>query len=141
MQMYPDHMYPLPTNQLQLYSTLLHQVSCICGSMADIPRSNGPQSPPLTPVVQLPTAPAQLYIWKHAEIPRSDGPPSPIDTSCTVPYYTRSVVYVEGCRHTKVQWTQSPQLTPVVQLPTAPGQLYIWKHTEIPRSDGPQPPN
>ena len=65
-------------------------------------------------------------------------PNPPIDHSCTLPYYTRSVVYVEGCRCTHVKWTPIPpanqnqlyraQLHHInftwVRMQTCPGQMW-----------------
>ena len=67
-------------------------------------------TPPPEPnlVVQSPSTPGQFDMWKNADIPRSDVPPPLlIKSSCTQPYYTRSVWHVEECRHTQVWCTSS----------------------------------
>ena len=99
MQTYPDQMYlPSPTNQCQLYSTLLHQVSRISGSMQTYPGQMDPP-PQLTPVLQCPTTPGQLYMWKHTDIPWSDGPPP---QSFVQPYW-HHISCISGS--TEFRWT------------------------------------
>ena len=120
----------IPPNWSQCCRALLHHVHLTCGSMQTYPNEmylhswnpvlQSPTTPSLlnmwkhadtpkwkllpqsNPVIQSPTTQCQFDMWKHADIPKWDVSPQ-IDPSASEPYYTMSIWHVEACRHTQMR--------------------------------------
>ena len=81
-------------------------------------------------------------LHRHADIPRGDIPPTPqINLKSTQPYYTNTILPIDGCRHPDIpradiphphtNWTPSPQNT------TTPNQYNLLRNEDIPSTNGP----